>query len=167
MFNGRKHSERTKQIIRDKLKGRHQSPLTEFKKGSATWEGRHHSEKTKKLISLNRTGKCMGKEHPTWNGGISNFPYPFNFNEKLKEYIRARDGHKCQLCETPQEELLEKLSIHHIDYIKENLSEVNLIALCNECNIRVNKNREYWTEYFTQLMISRIKIPVNRGLNGR
>jgi len=98
-----------------------------------------------------------GKKSHFWQGGISNLPYPFDFDKKLKEYIRDRDNHKCQLCGAPEIELDEKLTVHHIDYIKENLSEVNLISLCKSDNTMVNFNRKYWEDYFTKLMILKIK----------
>ena len=42
----------------------------------------------------------------------------------------------------------EALTVHHIDYDKENCKENNLITLCKQCNSRVNFNRKYWTNYF-------------------
>ena len=101
--------------------------------------------------------KYQQKENsPHWQGGLSFEPYTIEFNNYLKETIRQRDNYKCQLCGVPQMECLRKLAVHHIDYNKKNCSEVNLIALCLECNIKVNKNRMYWEEYFTQYMISKI-----------
>lgn len=85
------------------------------------------------------------------------FEYGPEFNRRLKEEIRTRDGHKCQLCGAPQEEQDKALHVHHIDYNKKNCSEVNLITLCNGCNVKANFNRPYWTEYFTKLMISKIQ----------
>lgn len=40
------------------------------------------------------------------------------------------------------------LSIHHIDYNKENCSESNLITLCNQCHARTNYNRDYWQKHY-------------------
>lgn len=107
------------------------------------------------------SNKCRGKGRSgknshLWQGGISKLPYPFEFDEQLKENIQQRDNYKCQLCGVPQRECIKKLSIHHIDYNKQNLSEVNLITLCISCNVKANFNREYWEYYFTQLMISKI-----------
>jgi hypothetical protein len=102
--------------------------------------------------------KLSGKNNPNWQGGIGRLPYPFNFNDKLKEEIRKRDNYKCQGkdCGIPEIECDENLTVHHIDYDKDNLSEVNLISLCRGCNTKANFNREYWEEYFTKLMISKI-----------
>lgn len=84
-----------------------------------------------------------GDKSPVWMGGISFEPYPPEFNSKLKEKIKRRDDYQCQLCGTR-----EKLAVHHIDYRKQNCEADNLTTLCLSCNVKVNKNREYWTEYF-------------------
>ena len=101
----------------------------------------------------------QGSNAPNWQNGISKLPYSFFFNEKLKERIRERDNYTCQLCDILEEEHLaihgEVLSVHHIDYDKENCSEENLITLCKQCNARVNFNREYWTEFFNKKLKER------------
>lgn len=112
------------------LIGKRVSPQTEFQKGI------HSKEK-----------------HYNWRGGISKEPYPFDFDDELKELIRKRDNYKCQLCSVPQEECLKKLSIHHIDYDKSNLDPKNLMSLCNNCNLKVNHNREYWTNFFQNKLL--------------
>lgn len=89
-----------------------------------------------------------GEEHPAWQGGIGNLPYPYGFNDELKERIRERDNHQCQLCGVSQAECVRELDIHHIDYDKDNLADENLITLCNPCNIKANFNRGYWQRYF-------------------
>jgi len=93
-----------------------------------------------------------GKNHPNWQGGISNNPYSAEFSNKLREEIRKRDNYQCQLCGITEEEHLiiygRILSIHHMDYNKKNCKENNLISLCNQCNARVNFNRIYWINYF-------------------
>ena len=100
------------------------------------------------LGHTSRNGKRKGKNNFNWQGGVSKFPYPFDFNEELKELIRKRDNYTCQLCGKIQEEDDRKLDVHHIDYIKENLDPVNLVSLCRSCNVKVNYSRKYWTEFF-------------------
>ena len=39
-----------------------------------------------------------GKNNSNWKGGISKFPYPFEFNSELKRKIFERDNFICQLC---------------------------------------------------------------------
>jgi len=89
-----------------------------------------------------------GPLSPTWAGGTSNLPYPFDFNDELKSLIRERDNHICQLCGRTKEEEGKNLSVHHIDYIKENLDPSNLITLCNRCNSKVNHGRSNWQKFF-------------------
>ena len=90
----------------------------------------------------------IGENNPNWQGGIGKLPYPFAFNNKLKELIRERDGYICQLCSKTQEENGRKLDIHHRNYDKDNLELNNLISLCRSCNCKVNYNRKYWENYF-------------------
>lgn len=97
-----------------------------------------------RTISLKNNFK--GQSNPNWQGGISNLPYPFEFNNKLKKLVRDKGNHSCQLCGIS--ELSRKLGVHHIDYNKTNNSFANLIALCNRCNTKVNFNREFWRRYF-------------------
>ena len=101
----------------------------------------------------------FGELHGGWRGGLSFLPYSKEFNESLKEDIRDRDGRKCQLCgKTEKEELCEnkrKLSVNHIDFDKNNCSLENLNTLCNVCNIKICKDRKYWTEFFQKRQIER------------
>ena len=98
----------------------------------------------------------FGKESPCWLDGRSYEPYPQEWSEKLRESIRKRDNYECQNCGMTEEEHLivygQVLEIHHIDYNKQNCNEDNLITLCKQCNIRVNKNQDYWFAYFTYIM---------------
>lgn len=93
-----------------------------------------------------------GNEHWNWQGGISFEPYPPTFNQQLKDRIRVRDNFICQLCGVPELECDRRLTIHHIDYDKQNCKEDNLTSLCCSCNGKVNFNREHWTNYFQERM---------------
>lgn len=106
-----------------------------------------------------RCKSCARKEeykdptnHPGYIDGSSFEPYPTAFNNFLKESIRKRDNYTCKKCGITEEEHLTVyglvLSVHHINYNKQNCEETNLITLCRECNTRVNFNRGYWTSYF-------------------
>jgi hypothetical protein len=96
----------------------------------------------------------IGKDNCNWQGGISFNPYPREFNLKLKLKIRARDNFTCCLCKKTEREELEELnqvlSVNHIDFNKNNCKESNLNTLCLRCNIKINREREYWTNYFNQ-----------------
>ncbi len=123
--------------------------------------GKHnfrHSKEAIKKMSDSKMGKknsmygvhITGSKHPNWQGGIGRLPYPFEFDNKLKELIRERDGYICQLCGKTQKENSRKLDIHHIDYVKENLNPINLISLCRNCNVKANTGREDWIKFFNQ-----------------
>ena len=97
-----------------------------------------------------------GEGNPSWLGGLSHEEYPWYFNKELKEKIRKRDNHTCQKCGISEEKYYESrkkcLDVHHIDYIKNNCNEVNLITLCGRCNTKANGNRNYWTGYYTNIL---------------
>jgi hypothetical protein len=106
--------------------------------------------------------KCANKgldkskeKNPRWIDGRSFLPYSPEFNEKLKEKIRERDGRVCQYCgKTEEQELTDlgwKLSIHHKDYNKKNCQSDNLVSLCNICNVKMNSNRSEWQQYWKNI----------------
>lgn len=99
-----------------------------------------------------------GDRASAWLGGISFEPYTPEFNNTLKEQIRKRDNYTCQMCGKPQNG--KRLAIHHIDYNKKHNVPNNLISLCHNqgllnCHSKTNHNREYWTNYFTELLKKR------------
>ena len=107
------------------------------------------------LYGKSRCPSCskIGELSPLYINGEGNFPYSIEFTDILKISIRDRDNHECQICHIKEEELNEKLSIHHIDYNKQNCNPKNLISLCNPCHIKTNHNRENWIEYFEEELI--------------
>ncbi len=122
---------------------------TYFKKDYTPWnKGKYLS----KEIKIKMANAKIGKNNPSWKNGISKKPYPFEWNKELKEKIQQRDNYICQNCNMTEEEHLivigKRLTVHHIDYNKINCEENNLITLCQQCNARVNYNREYWKEIF-------------------
>ncbi len=128
------------------------------------WWNKHLSQETKDKISRANSGEKnyffgkpnpiltewnkqhSGKNHSAWEGGISFELYTLEFSKQIKELIRSRDGYKCQKCGCSEIEEGKKLSIHHIDYQKENCLPENLVTLCNRCNLKVNINRKKWTK---------------------
>lgn len=76
--------------------------------------------------------------------------YPNKFNKILKESIRIRDNHVCQICGKSTKKNGRKMDVHHIDYIKANLNPDNLISLCRNCHCSTTskKNRAIYIEYF-------------------
>ena len=123
--------------------------------------GKKHSNNYKINQSNNKKGKRSynqvqfdkqiqntpkGSDHPNWNGGTSNQPYPFEFNKVLKENIKVRDGFRCGICDKET----QKLAIHHINYDKGNIKFDNLISLCYSCHSKTNFNRDCWIEFFNK-----------------
>lgn len=107
----------------------------------------------------------VGELNGRWQDGISFEPYDNDFNDGLKERIRDRDNHICQLCDMAEIEHIEvygeRLSMHHIDYDKKNSSETNLISLCRNCNSKVNANRNHWQEFFENKIAQKYLSVVN------
>jgi len=78
--------------------------------------------------------------------------YPAEWTMKLRRTIRERDDYRCQVCNKTQDDEGIALQVHHIDYIKENLDESNLISLCRECHGKTNINRNQWQLFFLSLL---------------
>ena len=125
---------------------------TGFQKGNISWTtGKHLPEEMKRKISKNHID-VSGNNNPNWQGGKSFEIYPQEFNLELKLKIRQRDNFICCLCKRTEREELEELnrvlSVNHIDFDKRNCKENNLNTLCMRCNVKINREREYWTNYF-------------------
>lgn len=109
-------------------------------------------DKARKKQSEANLKREWGEKHYNWKGGISKNPYPPEFNRALKLKIRTRDNFTCCLCSKTEREELEQLNrvlaINHIDFDKNNCRESNLNTLCASCNSKINREREYWTNYF-------------------
>jgi hypothetical protein len=93
--------------------------------------------------------KISGKNHHNWKGGISFQPYSLDWTKTLRKSIRERDGYKCRLCGSSEDDT-KSLNVHHIDYNKNNCNPTNLITLCHSCHTKTNFKREYWKLYFTK-----------------
>jgi hypothetical protein len=91
-----------------------------------------------------------GEKSPSWQGGKSFEPYSVDWNECLRRSIRERDKYICQKCNEPQGDFAH--DVHHIDYDKKNCNPSNLITLCHICHLKINKNKDYWTNYFREIL---------------
>jgi len=98
-----------------------------------------------------------GEKNPNWHGGIANSEYAPGFNKRLKGKIRKRDHFTCQLCGTTEKDLGYHLTVHHIDYSKDNHAQSNLTALCKRCNSFVNFAREFWIQWFQARLANSVK----------
>jgi hypothetical protein len=153
-MSGRKLSEEHKKHIGDA----NRNPSIEIKlKNSLAKRGNKNpmygvkqSEETRKKKSeIMKLKASRGKAHYAYKGGRTPQIYPTDWNNILKEQIRARDNYTCQECGCPEIECNRRLDVHHIDYDKNNLDKNNLISLCRRCHNKTNHNREYWERYFT------------------
>jgi len=132
--------------------------LRESHIGQKTWNtGMKYNKDRKKRLNLRglKIGQgwnrgIQGKKSHSWINGSSFEPYTSDFNKSLKEQIRNRDGRRCQLCNCPEVECLEKLHIHHINYDKKCNIPHNLISLCKNCHNKTHHNREYWEKLFNE-----------------
>jgi len=162
-FYGRHHTNETKEKLRkkftekfknaeyykryiDSLKKYYEEHPNSRKGEKNGFYGKHHTEEYKTLLKeLN-----SGENGNNWKGGISKEPYPFDFDEELKLFVRIRDNFTCKECGYTERQLGYTLCVHHIDYDKENIDTNNLIALCQSCHGKTNFDREDWTKYFNE-----------------
>ena len=111
--------------------------------------GYRHSESTKKKISIS----ISGPNNFNWRGGSSCEPYCYEWSDELRQMIKERDNYKCQNPDCWK--TAKRLGVHHIDYNKKQCSPSNLITLCTSCNVRANKDRDYWEKFYRNIMIKR------------
>jgi len=92
-----------------------------------------------------------GSNHPQWKGGIACEPYcPIWLDKEFKKSILERDNYQCQNPDCWGTD--NRLMGHHIDYNKKNCDPSNIITVCGSCNSRANKDREYWTKFYQEIM---------------
>jgi predicted restriction endonuclease len=121
----------------------------------------NHTEQTKLKISASLKGhsvseylrrRMCGRGNPGYIDGASTKEYPILFNRTLRREIRGRDEYTCQLCGKHPEDFDEALYVHHINYNKDDISDLNLISLCHSCHSYTNFNRDLFKELFTEIM---------------
>ena len=117
-----------------------------LKCNSCNKKGIIFSQETRKKLSKSHYQKL--DKHWNWQGGKTKEIYPKAWNLSLKEKIRIRDNHTCQICNIHQSKLTRKLSVHHINYFKNILDENNLVALCGRCHALTNTNKDFWERFF-------------------
>ena len=157
---GKKHSIKTKQLLREINIGRKMSEKSKLKMKESWDYQKHFTEdikkkmgKTQSIIKKGKGNPMYGKTKelcPSWLGGKSFEPYGEEFNLKLKNLIRKRDNQVCMNCGVHREKLSKSLSIHHINYDKKCNIEQNLISLCVSCHTFTNTNRDYWQKLFQE-----------------
>ncbi len=154
------------------MKGKHHTDEAKRKnseahKGNIPWnkgKTNHLSNETLKQMSDSHKGQKCSDKNPMWQGGKSFEVYGKEFNNKLKEKIRDRDQHKCQICFKSECEDKTKLSVHHIDYNKKNNNINNLISLCKKCHCKANGKRDKWIALFELMVLYKsIRVTIRRG----
>jgi len=179
---GKHHSEETRKKLSESLKGKmcgsknpmfgkHPSEEARLKmslshKGKNSGEknpmfgkpgqnlGKRMSEETKRKLSAALTGKYRGEKCPQWKGGVSFEPYCQKFTKEFKERVRAFFWYRCVECGSPQNEM--KLAVHHVTYNKSACCDNNVplfVALCQSCHMKTGRNREYWKQHFTDMLV--------------
>lgn len=117
------------------------------------WDHWKSGSRCRKCRDFDFSVRYQKEGNPCWNGGTSCDPYCFEWSFKeFKDSIKERDGYRClnPICSGEY----NKLVIHHIDYNKKNCSPTNLITLCNSCNSRANKDRD-WHEMWYKTIIQK------------
>lgn len=101
------------------------------------------------------TIRMTGPGSPSWRGGLSFEEYCEIWKDRDYKYdIRDRDGHKClnPYCSSKDP---TKLVLHHIDYNKKNCHPTNLVTVCNSCNCKANKDRDWHKDWYQALLHNR------------
>ena len=95
-----------------------------------------HDQNTGKTWRLNieQKDKRHGKNNSAWKDGASLMPYPAEFNDRLKMFVKERDRYQCRFCGKDG-----NLVVHHIDGNKFNNEPENLLTLCSRCHGNLNK----------------------------
>ena len=123
-------------------------------KYKATWDSWRQGRRCWKCYCIRASTNKLGAKNWNWKGGISCEPYCDVWaDEEYKDDIKARDNYECQNPDCWK--TYKRLCLHHIDYGKKNCSPSNLITLCISCNGRANKDREWHTDYYTEIMTKR------------
>lgn len=96
-----------------------------------------------------------GANNPNWRGGVSFEKYCAVWqDQEYKKDIRERDGNRC-LNPYYNSKYPNDLTIHHIDYDKQNCHPSNLITVCRSCNSRANYDRKWHKAWYQAIMYRR------------
>lgn len=134
-----------------RMKGKRHIPETinKISESCESWWREHpearqnQSERMRGDKNPNKDGG-MGEDNPNWKGGNRHSTYPREFSKIRKEVLEEHE-YICQFCSNPAN------TVHHIDYNKENCEKSNLVALCERCNGKANKNRALWKNFFSNI----------------
>ncbi len=105
------------------------------------------------IASLKRYTKACRNTWKMKMGSNHVKTYPYEFDYKLKSKIKDRDNNSCRSCFSEQ-----YLHVHHIDYVKSNIDEDNLITLCNRCHGKIPHHKK---PYMGQILGIIFLIPIS------
>ena len=83
--------------------------------------------------TLIERGSVRGEKNPGWRGGVSKWPYNYNWR-RTREIVRSVADWKCKCGAFA-------MDVHHKDFDKKNDSFGNLVALCRKCHREVHPIR--------------------------
>ena len=128
--------------------------INKSRKGK-TFKEIYGEEKAEKLLEF-YSQRITGTKNFNYIDGRSFSPYPIAFNRSLKKMVKSLDGYLCVKCGLTENDAIANdtlnrgLTIHHIDFNKDNCSIQNLITLCKGCNSSANFHREETIIIYTQ-----------------
>jgi len=151
-FAGRKHTDESKKLMREKKLGTKASEQTKKKmkeSSSHYWKGKKLSEETRKKMSdANKKRNWKGSNHPRWKGGLDKEKVLMK-NRKIRvkkmgcsgyhtlsdwETLKAQYDWTCPCCK--KREPLIKLQEDHVIPLSKGGSDniENIQPLCPSCN---------------------------------
>lgn len=110
--------------------------------------GKHFVRRNCRQIRCSK--ECSGRDHAKMMVGMGNGryvhgeamrAYPPGWTRNYRKKIRARDGNACVMCGMSQALHGKLLCVHHIDYDKDNLDQINLMTLCRFCHGKLHGSR--------------------------
>jgi hypothetical protein len=84
-----------------------------------------------------------GEDHWSWRDTPEHRPNGEEWHN-LRERIRDRDDHECQLCGVHEDDMERTLDVHHLDRVRDmdepraavNVNDSRLVSLCRSCHRR-------------------------------
>jgi len=148
------------------------------------WNGKKRDTETNNKVSVANKGRlCFwkgksrpihsqwmkdnwsGDNHPNWKGGIACEPYCDAWTDQaFKQSIKDRDGN---ICINPDcWKTSNKLTLHHINYIKKDCKPTNLITICQSCNSRANVNKRWHQSWYLAILYRRYGYKTRTNIKG-
>jgi hypothetical protein len=152
-MKGKKKSPEAVRKCADALRGRKMSP-EQVRVHGITMIGRNVGKKRTPEMRMHLSLMWRGEKSKNWRGGLNKQPYAAGWRI-IRSMARERDHDTCQVCYSSGGR--RRLSVHHIDYNRENNSPDNLITLCGRCHGLTGFNRDLWIVFFNNL--SRVTPP--------